>query len=413
MPRAIEPGLIRAFRYFTFIALCYYAILVVFELAQTGLQWASVQPQWYLNLLGNLALFLYLSLPQLNQRLGPRYLPIAFALSAGVPLLSNLLLLAPFGGDLPWDLDPSWLTFPNLLVTVVLLAWQYSYSAVLILIVLAALLEVAIAYSLAGTVDFHTLPLLGLPLLRAFAAGLIGQIVSRMVTVQRAQRRELVLANVRLSQHATTLEQLAVSRERNRLARELHDTLAHTLSGQAVNLEAIKLSLAPEQGDVSTMLDQALVTTRDGLTDVRRAIRDLRSQPLDDLGLALAIRQMAGEASARGSFVVDLDIVEPVPTLDPEIEHAFYRIAQEALENVTKHANARRVMLRLARERDELSLTISDDGEGTDLSRIDAGNRLGLIGMQERAALVNGQLVVDSRPDHGTAVRFSWTVPHD
>jgi len=242
---SILPGLIRAFRYFTFVSLCYYAILVVFELTQAGQQWASVQVQWYINLLGNLALFLYLSLPQLIQRLGHRYLAIAFALSAGVPLLSNLMLLVPLGGNLPWNVDPSWLMFPNLLVTAVLLAWQYSYSAVLLLIISAALLEMAIAYSLVGTVDFHTLPLIGLPLLRAFAAGVIGQIVSRMVAVQRAQRRELVLANVRLSQHAATLEQLTLSRERNRLARELHDTLAHTLSGQAVNLEAIKLSLQP------------------------------------------------------------------------------------------------------------------------------------------------------------------------
>lgn len=413
MVRTIEPGLIRAFRYFTFIALCYYAILVLFELAQTGQQWALVQVQWYLNLLSNLALFIYLSLPQLHQRLGQRYLPIAFAFSAGILLLSNLMLLAPGGADLPWDVDPNWLTFPNLLVTVVLLAWQYSYNAVLILIVSAAVLEVAIAYSLAGTIDVHTLPLLGLPLLRAFALGLIGQIVSRMVAVQRAQRRELVLANVRLSQHAATLELLTVSRERNRLARELHDTLAHTLSGQAVNLEAIKLSLQPGQGDVAEMLDQALATTRDGLTDVRRAIRDLRSQPLEDLGLALAIRQMALETSARGSFHIDLDILETVPTLDPEIEHAFYRIAQESLENVIKHANARRVALRLWLEAKTLCLTITDDGAGSDLSRVDYGDRHGLIGMQERAAMVGGTLALDSRPDRGTTVRFSWTVAND
>lgn len=413
MARAIEPGLIRAFRYFTFISLCYYAILVVFELTQSRQQWAAVQVQWYLNLLGNLALFLYLSLPQLSQRLGDRYLPIAFALSAGTPLLSNLMLLVPLGGNLPWDVDPSWLTFPNLLVTAVLLAWQYSYSAVLLLIISAALLEVAIAYSLVGTVDFHTLPLIGLPLLRAFAAGVIGQIVSRMVTVQRAQRRELVLANVRLSQHAATLEQLTLSRERNRLARELHDTLAHTLSGQAVNLEAIKLSLQPEQGEVATMLDQALTTTRDGLTDVRRAIRDLRSQPLEDLGLALAIQQMAVEASARGSFALDHDILDPLPALEPAVEHAFYRIAQESLENAIKHAKASTVRLRLGVENKDLCLTITDDGTGSDLAAVDFAGRHGLIGMQERAAMVGGRLVVDSRPEHGTTVRFAWAVPHD
>ncbi len=413
MSRAIEPGLIRAFRYFTFIALCYYAILVVFELAQTGQQWASVQAQWYLNLLSNLALFIYLSWPRLGQRLGSFYLPIAFAFSAGSLLLSTLLLLAPRGADLPWAVDPNWLTFPNFLVTIVLLAWQYSYRAVLTLIVCAAVLEVAIAYSLAGAIDVQTLPHLGLPLLRAFALGLIGQIVSRMVAIQRAQRRELVLANVRLSQHAATLEQLTLSRERNRLARELHDTLAHTLSGQAVNLEAIKLSLRPEQGDVAAMLDQALTTTRDGLTDVRRAIRDLRSQPLEDLGLALAMRQLAVEASARGSFMLDLDISEPVPALDPAVEHAFYRIAQESLENVIKHANATTVGLHLCRDHDQLCLTISDNGVGSDLPNVDFAGRHGLIGMQERAAMVDGRLTVDSRRGHGTTVKFSWTVTND
>lgn len=413
MARAIEPGLIRAFRYFTFVSLCYYTILVVFELTQAGQQWASVQVQWYLNLLGNLALFLYLSLPHLNQRLGNRYLAIAFALSAGVPMLSNLMLLVPLGGSLPWNVDPSWLTFPNLLVTAVLLAWQYSYSAVLLLIISAALLEMAIAYSLVGTVDFHTLPLIGLPLLRAFAAGVIGQIVSRMVAVQRAQRRELVLANVRLSQHAATLEQLTLSRERNRLARELHDTLAHTLSGQAVNLEAIKLSLQPGQGDVAVMVDQALTATRDGLTDVRRAIRDLRSQPLEDLGLALAIRQLAVEASARGSFTLDLDILEALPALEPAVEHAFYRIAQECLENVIKHAKASAVRLRLRLEAKDLCLTVVDDGVGSELVSVDFAGRHGLIGMQERAAMVGGSLVIDSRPEHGTTVRFSWTVTND
>jgi len=413
MPRAIEPGLVRAFRYFTFVALCYYAILVAFELAQTGFGWAAIQIQWYPNLLANLALFVYLSLPQARHRLGNLYLPIAFGLSAGVPLLSNLMRLAPFVTALPWDVDPNWLTFPSLLVTVVLIAWQYSYLAVLLLIVCAALLEMATVYPLLGTIDVHTLPVLGLPLLRAFALGLIGQIVSRMVAVQRAQRRELVRANVQLSQHAATLEQLTLSRERNRLARELHDTLAHTLSGQAVNLEAIKLSLQPGQTDTVVMLDQALTATRDGLTEVRRAIKDLRSQPLEDLGLAIAIRQLGLEASARAAFKLSLDVVEPLPAIDPEVEHAVYRIAQEALVNVINHANAAQVTLRLAVERGRLCLTVSDDGEGAELTRVDAARSHGLIMMRERAAMVNGTLAVESRPGLGTHVRFSRVVTDD
>ena len=413
MIRPIEPGLVRAFRYFAFVALCYYTILVAFELAQSGQDWAAVQIQWYPNLFANLALFVYLSWPEAGRRLGQWYLPIAFSLSAGVPLLSNLMRLTPFASDLPWDVDPGWLTFPNLLVTVVLIAWQSSYAAVLIVIVCAALLEVATVYPLVGSIDFHTLPLLGLPLLRAFALGLIGQIVSRMVAVQRAQRRELLQANIRLSQHAAMLEQLTTSRERNRLARELHDTLAHTLSGQAVNLEAIKLSLQPGQGEVATMLDQALSSTRDGLTDVRRAIRDLRSQPLEDLGLGLAIRQLAQEAAARGSFNLSLDVADPLPGLDPETEHAVYRIAQEACANVIKHAGAGGVALRLGVAEGALVLSVSDDGVGMDPTHAAGEERHGLIGMRERAAMSGGALEIESRRGQGTTIRAAWAVSHD
>jgi signal transduction histidine kinase len=234
-----------------------------------------------------------------------------------------------------------------------------------------------------------------------------------MVTIQRAQRRELIRANLRLSQHAETLEQLTLSRERNRLARELHDTLAHTLSGQAVNLEAIKLTLEPDQTEVAGMLDQALVTTRDGLTEVRRAIKDLRSQPLEDLGLAEAIRNLALEASARADFILSLEIADRLPRLDLEVEHAIYRIAQEAFANITQHAHARRVTLRLAMEKGVVCLAISDDGDGFDRHQIDFESRHGLLGIKERATMVNGKLEVDSQPGRGTRVQFAVAVGDD
>jgi len=416
MSQGVEPGLIRAFRYFTFVALCYYAILVWFTLAQAGQQLASVQLWWYLNLTSNLAAYLYLSLPYFSQRLGRLYLPVAFGLSAGVPMLTNLMRILPYASGLTWGVDPTWLTFPSLLVSVVLIAWQYGFHAVLIFTVCAALLELGTVYPLVGKIDFQTLPFLGLPLLRAFAFGLIGQIVSRMVVIQRAQRRELIRANVRLSQHAATLEQLTLSRERNRLARELHDTLAHTLSGQAVNLEAIKLSLRPDQAEIAAMLDMALKTTRDGLTEVRRAIKDLRSgappQPMEDLGLSLAIRHLAMEASARANFILNLEIADPLPGLDPEAEHTIYRIAQEALSNVVNHANAEQVTLRLGYAAARLTLEITDDGDGADLEAVDFESRHGLTGMKEWADMVHGDLTVDSLPGKGTRVHFSLAAPH-
>ncbi len=413
VPREVEPGLVRAFRYYTFIALGYYAILILYTLVQTGQGVASVQVQWYLNFACNLTLFVYLSLPGLKSWLGRYYLPLAFSLSAGVPVLSNLVLLAPHMPSLQLIVDPIWLIFPNLLVTVVLIAWQYSFISVLVFTVGAAFIEEIVVYPLVGRIDFETLPLLGLPVVRAFAIGLVGQIVSRMVAVQRAQRRELIRANVRLSQHAATLEQLTLSRERNRLARELHDTLAHTLSGQAVNLEAIKLSLEPGQTEVAAMIDQALKTTRDGLHEVRRAVKDLRSQPLEDLGLALAIRNLALEAAARADFLLRLEIADPLPRLDPEVEHAIYRIAQEALANAVEHANARKVTLRLGVANGMLCLTVTDDGAGADLGLVDTASSHGLLGMKERAMMVKGKLDVESTPGMGTSVNFSLAAPND
>ena len=403
--------MIRVFRYFTFIALCYYAVLIVITQMQSGLGMASVQPIWYLNLISNFVLFIYLSFAYINHLLGKFYLPIAFVLSAGIPLLSNLLI--PYSYSLAWIVDPTWLTFPNLLVTVVLVAWQYSFSAVLIFVVCAAVLEIITVYPLVGEINARTIPLLGLPLLQAFALGITGHIVSRMAKIQHAQRRELIRANIRLIQHAETLELLTLSRERNRLARELHDTLAHTLSMQAVNLEAIKLSLEPGQTETAKMLDQALKITRDGLTEVRRAIKDLRPLPLDEIGLGLAIRNLAMEASARVGFILKLDIAEPLPSLDPEIEQTIYRIVQEALTNVANYADAQQVTLGLKVEKGFINLTIEDDGKGIDLEAVDLESSHGLVGMKERAAMVNGKLDVASSPGKGTKILFSAAVPND
>jgi signal transduction histidine kinase len=411
MSREIEPGLVRVFRYFTFVALGYYSVLILYTLAKTGQGLASVQIQWYVNFASNLALFFYLTFSGLSHKVGRFYLPIALILSAGIPVLSNLVLLAPGVSGLQLSVEPTWLIFPNLLVTVVIVAWQYSFPAVLVFTFCVAIVEECTVFPVVGALNVQTLPFLGLPVVRAFAFGIVGQIVCRMVAVQRAQRRELILANVRLSQHAAILEQLTLSRERNRLARELHDTLAHTLSGQAVNLEAIKLMLKPDQLDITEMIDQALKTTRNGLTEVRRVVKNLRSQPLEDLGLSLAIRSQAQEVAARADFVLNMNCQDVLPRLGAEAEHAIYRIAQEALDNIAKHANARRVDVTLGVEKGSICLTIADDGIGADLDQVDPEISHGLLGMKERARMVNGKLELSSKIGQGTVVRFTLEVP--
>ena len=415
MNTAIQPGLLRIFRYFTGVAMGYYAALVFFTAAQGNQGSIYTQIQLYVNLLVNLGLLAYLSWSWLQTRLKGWYLPIALLAATVVPIFSNLFYLAePAVKDLPLVIIRSWLLFPVLLVPLVLIAWQYGFRYALAFTAVTAIVELGVLYPVVGNkVDFETLPLLGLPLIRAFAFGTVGHIVDHLIDTQQAQSKALLKANYRLSRHAETLEQLAVSRERNRLARELHDTLAHTLSGQAVNLEAIKLTVPPEQTETVSMLDQALENTRSGLRETRRALKDLRSQPLEDLGLALALRNLARDAASRAAFELELDIPDALPALPPEVEQCVFRIAQESLENIVRHASARLVRLRLGIEAGRLQMEIGDDGIGADLDRLDLQDKLGLQGMRERAAEVGGVFEVSSQLSKGTTIRFSVEAPDD
>ncbi|MFH1634473.1 MAG: sensor histidine kinase [Chloroflexota bacterium] len=407
MKRTIEPGLLPIFRYFTGIAMIYFAALVIFTAIQTGEGDTPTQLNSYVNFGINLALFGYLSWNWLRRKLKQWYLPLALASATVIPIFSNLIYLAESPEDLSITITRSWLLLPILLVPLVLIAWQYEFRYVVIFVLASALVEMSVLYPQIGEINFQTMPILGVPLIRAFAFGTVGHIVTLLVNGQRAQRRELVRANIKLGQHANTLEQLATSRERNRLARELHDTLAHTLSGQAVNLEAIKLMLPSEQTEAHAMLEHSLSNTRSGLAETRRALKDLRSKQLEDLGLMIAVRNLATEAASRAEFALSCQISDHLPELTPDVEQCLYRIAQETLENIVRHADAQKVTLQLKTEDRTLILTISDDGCGFDPQNVDFADKLGIQGMRERAILMSGNLEVHSHSTKGTSVQLS------
>ena len=418
MYSSIQPGLLRIFRHFTGVATGYFAILAVFGMIQSrqggNASQIQMQMQIYLNLATNIVLSGYLSWGWLQRKLKRWYLPIALLAATVVPIFSNLFyLVEPMVKDVSLVIVRSWLLFPILTVPLVLIAWQYNFAYVLVFTVVTASVELGVLFPVVGKIDFETLPILGLPLIRAFAFGTVGQIVTHLTQTQQAQSKALIKANYQLSRHAETLEQLAVSRERNRLARELHDTLAHTLSGQAVNLEAIKLMLPAEQTETLGMLERALENTRNGLRETRRALKDLRSQPLEDLGLGIAIRNLAQDAASRAAFDLALDIADTLPALLPDVEQCVFRIAQESLENIVRHAKAGRVSLRLGMQGRRLHLEISDDGIGADLESISLEDKLGLQGMKERAMEIQGLFEAASQPGQGMSIHFSVEAPDD
>ena len=188
--------------------------------------------------------------------------------------------------------------------------------------------------------------------------------------------------------------------ERRRLARELHD-------GVGQNLTALKhrlASLRDTAGDAALRdaLDGAVALCAETLEDTRELSRLLRPTILDDLGLEPALRWLGRSVGESAGIAVAVE-VEPLPPIDGERETLLFRIAQEALNNIAKHANARSVLLRLVERDGQLQLQVVDDGVGFDPAMLSRGS--GLSGMRERLQLFEGRVEVHSAPGNGTRLR--------
>ncbi len=217
-----------------------------------------------------------------------------------------------------------------------------------------------------------------------------------------------VLANIQLGQYANTLESLATSRERNRLARELHDTLAHTLSGISVNLEALKTCIPEGNEEVERMINSSLQAARRGLDGTRRALKDLRTKALEDLGLELALKALLDNLSERQDIEVEAQIEPLLHILPPNVEQAFYRIGQESIENVALHANASRIYFTLGEHDGIIEMIIADNGVGFDPESYPKIGHYGLEGIRERAMSIGADLTVESQIERGTTITLHW-----
>jgi signal transduction histidine kinase len=198
--------------------------------------------------------------------------------------------------------------------------------------------------------------------------------------------------------------------ERRRIARELHDETGQVLT--AIRLE-LGLLARQVEGNVPAReaLDRALDLTGRALETIRATVRGLRPAALDDLGLVPAVEALAEEFSGRTGVIVDLEAQKPPEDIAPEVEIALYRIFQEALTNVARHAEARRVRASIAVDGGSIVLLVQDDGRGFDPARIvrTADARAGLVGMRERLLGLGGSLDVTTAPGQG--VRLEARMP--
>jgi signal transduction histidine kinase len=189
--------------------------------------------------------------------------------------------------------------------------------------------------------------------------------------------------------------------ERARLARELHDETGQALTSILLGLRHLDDVIVTDDAREATAALRDLVVTT--LQDVRRLAVELRPSALDDFGLVPAVERLAGTLAEQSELVVDLEARLGDQRLPPEAETALYRIVQEALTNVVKHASATRVSITLVRKEGFAVVVVEDDGRGFEPGKTRAGS-LGFVGMRERVELVGGRLTVESAPDVGTTI---------
>jgi len=198
---------------------------------------------------------------------------------------------------------------------------------------------------------------------------------------------------------------IAANEERANLARELHDSVTQALFSMGLTMRALELLLDRDPEQVRDKLHELQDLQKDALAEMRTLIFELRPQGLEKDGLAQALRNHAAALQGRTGLAVAVE-VETEERVAVDIEEAFYRIAQEALHNVVKHANATQARITLRREGGQLRLKVEDDGIGFDPDAVPRGH-LGLIGMQQRAERIGAELEIGSGPNQGTRVRLT------
>lgn len=200
--------------------------------------------------------------------------------------------------------------------------------------------------------------------------------------------------------------------ERQRIARELHDETGQALTAIGMGLRGALKALPEEVGKAEHNLSQLEKLTARSLVELQRLIAGLRPSHLDDLGLAAALRWYAGQIEQMGNLRVELQFLGEEKPITSPLKTELFRVAQEALTNVVKHANASNVRLRLAYGPDTVQLQVEDDGEGFDTRVMTESDRpsWGLIGIQERVAMMGGNFQLSSRIGSGT--RIEVTIPY-
>lgn len=248
------------------------------------------------------------------------------------------------------------------------------------------------------------------------AKGEVARMVGVCLDITERKRAE-----ERVREFAARLQSLSLrlleaqEMERRRIARELHDQIGQDLSVIKINLQTLKR--LPGSATLGSYIDETIRVVEGVLATARNLSLELRPSMLDDLGLAAALRWYLDRQAQRAGFALHFEAETAEERVPPAIETACFRLAQEAVTNVMRHARASRVDVELALDEEALRMRIVDDGEGFDVeaarARAARGESFGLLGMEERALLAGGRLEIISAPGQGTEVHVHFPLSGD
>jgi signal transduction histidine kinase len=247
---------------------------------------------------------------------------------------------------------------------------------------------------------FHRIPAPPMAQERLRFFPLLLALLMNAVLAERQSREKLAIANEQLRKYALRIEDQATLQERSRIAREIHDSLGHSLTALNLQIEtALKLWLS-DSTRAYTFLKQAKKLGSQALQDVRQSVSALRD-PLLGRSLEQAIASLA-EDFGRSTGVVPSCQIQLANSITTEVSTAIYRIAQEALTNISRHASATEVKIQLQVTKNHLKFTIADNGKGFQLSQNTTG--FGLQSMRDRAQVLGGELNINTAPNSGCTI---------
>jgi signal transduction histidine kinase len=317
-------------------------------------------------------------------------------------LICGLLVISFFGAGFS---DEALLLFPLVLVTAaILLDWrQYIGFAGLVVVSVTSIGAVLAAAGAVGTRYHRVANVLNILLVTAVAVGLLARNLKRSVFESREAEREIRALSGRLIN--------AQEQERTRVARELHDDISQQIAALSIATGNLKTDIPAAQAGARAQSDRLQQKLAGLAESVRRLSHELHPAVLEHAGLAAALRAYCSEFSSLTGVRVALEAEGSLEGAPITVSLCIFRIVQEALQNVAKHAHVTDASVHLIRARGYLSLTIADRGAGMAPERAGTAGGLGLVSIRERTRLVNGAVHIQSAPNRGTTIAV--TIPAD